>query len=397
MNRPEVMTLDVAQRPGSARFFGALGHVSGLTYSFTTAGGADEMSLTLNKPASYRTDAMNPGRHVRVTLGATDVWTGILDEPQPSDSGWQITAHGAGQLGGDYMADFTTWDNNPDEAVNRAIARGLPWINPGIGSPEGMWLGQRADPGSLSVTDLLNLVCTRGGLMWYVSTRPRGNQLSVVPLPVNVNRILVANGPVARTIGADINALWVRYKLPYPGLPPFTNVPPPTRFYNSADVPEKNYNVPQYRTTYVTNDASIAKHGLMESFVDFSSGHGTTEATAQARAQFILDRYQRASFAGPFTVHHGQLTTTGGHPVNLATEQARTVCKLILTDYGYGGEVIPGSPQIITGQYQYSVDDGVGTITPFQSLRKDFATLMSTIVQTRGHGAGDWQRRGSRG
>ncbi len=387
MNRPEVITLDAAGRPGSAIALGQLGHTYGTTYSFATSGGADTFSCNLAKPASYRREAMTPGRKVRVTLGASDIWTGILDEPQPSDSGWTLSAHGAGQMGGDYRADYKTWgDGVIDEAVNNAIARGLDWINPGIGTPAGMWLGQKADPGSLSVAELLDLVCTRGGLVWYVSTRPRGNVLSVTKLPATVNRLLVANGPVARTLGGDINALLIRYKthLPQPG---------GLRFFNGSDAPDKNLNIPQFSTTYATDDTSIARHGRMESFLNLESAPPMSEADAQARGDYILSRYQRASFAGPFTLHYGQLLTVGGHPVNLAAEQARTCCKLILTDYGYGGEVRPGAPQIVTGNYSYSVDDGVGQITPLQNLRTDFSSLMSVITETRGRGAGDWQRR----
>ncbi len=387
MNRPEVITLDAAGRPGSAIALGQLGHTYGQAYGFTTSGGAENWSGTLSKPSSYRTDAMNPGRKVRVTLGASDIWAGILDEPQPSDSGWQLTAHGAGQMGGDYRADYKTWgDGVIDEAVNNAIARGLDWINPGIGTPAGMWLGQKADPGSLSVAELLDLVCTRGGLVWYVSTRPRGNVLSVTKLPTTVNRLLVANGPVARTLGGDINALLIRYKTHLPQ-------PPGVRFFNGSDAPDKNLNIPQFSTTYATDDTSIARHGRMESFLNLESAQPMSEADARARGDYILSRYQRASWAGPWNLHHGQLLTTGGHPVNLATEQARTCCRLILVDGGYGGEVIPGAPKIVTGAYQYSVDDGVGQVSALQRLRQDFESLMSVITQTRGRGAGDWQHR----
>jgi hypothetical protein len=387
MNRPEVITLDAAGRPGSAIALGHLGHVSGQVYSFTTSGGAEAYSCNLTKPASYRRDAFVPGRKVRVTLGASDIWTGILDKPQPSDSGWAISAHGAGQMGGDYRADYDTWDDGViDAAVNNAIARGLDWVNPGIGTPQGMWLGQKADPGSLSVAELLDLVCTRGGLVWYVSTRPRGNVLSVTKLPTTVNRLLVANGPVARTLGGDINALEVRYKTHLPQ-------PPGVRFFNGSDAPNKNINIPQFSTTWATDDASIARHGRMESFLNLESAPPMTAAEAEARGDFILSRYQRASWAGPWNLHHGQLLTTGGHPVNLAAEQARTCVRLMLSDGGYGGEVIPGSPKIVTGRYEYSVDDGVGQLSPLQLLRQDFSSLMSVITETRGHGVGDWQRR----
>jgi hypothetical protein len=207
----------------------------------------------------------------------------------------------------------------------------------------------------------------------------------VTPLPTRVNRLLVANGPVARTLGGDINALRVRYKTHLPQ-------PPGVRFFNGSDQPDKNINIPQFSNTWATDDASIQRHGRMESFYNLESAPPMTAAEAEARGDFILSRYQRASFAGPFTLHYGQLLTTGGHPVNLAAEQARTVCKLILADGSYGGEVRPGAPQIVTGAYSYDVDAGVGQVTPLQNLRTDFSSLMSVITETRGRGTG-WQHR----
>ena len=160
-----------------------------------------------------------------------------------------------------------------------------------------------------------------------------------------------------------------------------------------ATAPDKNINIPQFSTTWATDDASIRRHGRMESFLNLESAPPMSAADAEARGDFILSRYRRASFAGPFVLHYGQLQTTGGHSVNLAAEQARTCCKLILTDYGYGGEVIPGAPQIVTGSYSYDVDSGTATLTPLQHLHTDFSSLMSVITATRGRGAGDWQRR----
>jgi hypothetical protein len=375
------MTLHASGRPQSAKWLGQHGNVSGMAYSFNAMGGAKAASMTLSKPASYRSDAIDPGRKLFLTVGAGRVWSGVLDEPQPSDSGWQLTAHGTGASAGDFMAVFDNWAHCPDEAVDMAIQRGLPWINPGIGTPPGMWLGQRPDPGSISVGDLLSLVCARGGLLWYVSSRPHGNILRVTKLPTAVNRILVSSSPVPRTLGGDINSLWIRYKPPSLGI----------KFFNGSDAtaaPEKNANVPQVRRTSVTNFDSVFRHGRMEALLDLTSAPRQTEAQAQAVGQFVLDRYVRASFAGPFEVGFGQLLTTGGHPIDLATEQAGTVCKLILTDYGYGGEVRPGAPQIITGEYEYHVEEQRALVTPFQSLRHDIAALMAEVAETRGRGKG---------
>ena len=47
---------------------------------------------------------------------------------------------------------------------------------------------------------------------------------------------------------------------------------------------------------------------------------------AQAVGNNVLAIYQRASFAGPFTVSRGQLLNAGGAPVDPGADQAGTVC-----------------------------------------------------------------------
>ena len=362
-------------------WLGTLGNMTGLVYSFACPGGCDQMSATLNVPASFKSAAIQAGRYAYVYRGGQVAWNGQLLEPEPTQGGWSLSAVGSGNFGTNYAAVYQTWNNNPDESVNNAINRGLPWNNPGIGSPSGMWLGQRVDPGAQTITDLLNLVCTRGGLVWLVSRR---NDLTVVPLPTTVNRLLVSNTPVARTLGGYINTIWIRY----PALD--TQVS----------------GLVQDMTTSVVNQASVDTHGPLETFLDLSSaglplrpvawfGHilVLTEAQAQAVGNFVLQRYEGASFAGPFTVGPGQLLTTGGTPVDLGMQRAGLVCQLILTDYGYGGEINNTPVEFLVGAYEYDDDAQVGTVTPFQNLRTDITSLLSVAAGQRGRGVGDWQRR----
>src|SRR5438552_7968874 len=57
--------------PKSPRWLGSIGHVSGLTRSYSCPGGPDSLSLLLRLPASYRTDAPHPGRAVQVCRGGS--------------------------------------------------------------------------------------------------------------------------------------------------------------------------------------------------------------------------------------------------------------------------------------------------------------------------------------
>src|SRR5262249_23092141 len=125
------------------RYLGQLGIVSGTRYSFTVPGGCEQLTTTLGCDLRLRTDALDPGRYVEAVLGGSAVGDGILDEPQPGDGGWSITAHGSGTFGSQYRADFSAWATDaPDTIIANAISRGLNWLTPSIGHPAGMFLGQ---------------------------------------------------------------------------------------------------------------------------------------------------------------------------------------------------------------------------------------------------------------
>lgn len=351
--------------PGSSawQWLGTIGQVTALTYSYVCPGGCDQMTATVMVPAAYRTQLFNPGWQVKITRGGHQVWDGRMDEPQPSPSGWTLTAEGTGNRGQDFLAIYSsTWPaSQPDQSINGAISRGLPWDNPGVGTPSGAWYGQAVDSGAQTITALLNLICTRGGLTWYVNSQPGGqpgDDLSVFPLPTTVNRLLVATTPVGRTLGGDINTIFIKYE-----------VTADNSTTGAAAV---------YATTSVQNAASVAAHGVIETYIDLSDVGVQTATAAQAVGNAVLSVYQRASYAGPFTVSYGQLLTTGGQPIDLGTDQAGTVCKLILTDFAEGGEVVvTAPPQFITGAYSYDDFAQVATITPYAALDQSLTGLLS--------------------
>jgi hypothetical protein len=293
---------------------------------------------------------MDPGRIVEIVRGGSVVWLGKLDEPQPSASGWSITAHGAGTFGTEWDAVYSTWTNQND-AVNQAIARGLNWVNPSPGIPSSVWLGQQLDSGSVKIADLLNQYTSNGALVWYVV---RGGALSVVPIPVTVTRLLVCTVPVARTLAGDINVIYLRYQ-------------------SSADAAT----TATYATTVVTNAASIAKFGRIEEYDDLSSVGQLTAGQAQAVGNNILARYKSASFAGPWSANPGQLLNTGGQAVDLGAEQPGSVARLLVTDSGYGGEVSPAPVTFPIGSYQFDDDTGVATIAAFQSVNFSLSGLIT--------------------
>src|SRR5262249_42120466 len=112
--------------------------------------------------------------------GLAPVWDGQLDEPVPGQDGWQIRAHGAGTFGSQFRAFWTTgggsWGTGAaaQDAITQAIGRGLRWIDGGNLNPlpSGAWLGQAPATGADAVTDMLNLICSLGGLAWQVTAGP---------------------------------------------------------------------------------------------------------------------------------------------------------------------------------------------------------------------------------
>lgn len=323
----------------SPRWLGEDSTTAGLNYSWTVPGGYDQLSVKLIRPATYRTDAMNAGRIVEVVRGGSVIWFGKLDEPAHDGSAWNITAHGGGTLGTEWDAIYSTWTNQND-AVNQAISRGLRWVNPGI--PGSVWLGQQQDSGSLKISDLLNLMTSKAGMTWWVG---RDRVLYVGAVPTAATRLLVSTVPAARTLAGDINALALRYQ-----------------------VSRDSATAATYATVFATNQPSITAHDRIEEYDDLSSAGQQTAAQAQAVGNAAFAHYVRASYASPFTVTPGQLLTLGGQPSDPGAEQPGMVCRLIVTDAAYGGEVTPGPVTFPVGQYSWDDDALKATVTAYQSF-----------------------------
>ncbi len=359
-DRAQIVTW--AQGMTSPMWLGEHGHVTALKYSWTVPGGADALSCNLMVTATTRTPATDPGRIVQAYRGGALIWEGTMNEPVPTTAGWNLSAVGAGNYGTNFVALYSsTWPSGePDQAINNAIGRGLPWVNPGVGTPSGIWLGQAFDSGSQTITELLNLCCTFGGLTWQVVTGPGGNILSVFALPTAVTELLLVRQPAPRTLGGDINVIWIRYQ-------------------TAADNATTGASA-TFATTSATVPASIALHGTREAFLDLSNAGTMSAGAAQAVGNQVLKRYQRASFAGPFTAGPGDLMTPGGQAIDLGINHAGQVVQLVLTDYAYGGEVVLGPVSFLVGGYEYDDDTLTGTVTPFQYLNLSLSGLLSAAV-----------------
>jgi hypothetical protein len=351
---------------GPGTLLSNIGHVTPAIYSYTTPGGCDQLSTTFQRPPRYRTDALKQGAILRGFRGGSVVWEGLLDEPAPGDNGWTVTAQGAGKYGDNWRAVYSgAWGSGvADTIVNNAITRGADWVNPGIGSPSGIWYGQAVDSASEAVTDILNLITSKGGLTWQVTTGPNGNVLSVFALPTTPNRLLVCPDPAAQAVASEPDALLIRYQ-------------------STAD----NGTTPAaYATTTVTQDKLITATGRREGFMDLSSTGVQTAGSSQAVGNQVLKRYIRAAFTQPFVIKYGELMNMGGTPTDpgfpYADGMTAMVCQALLSDFTLTGEAGPGPVIFMVGAYAWDDGERVATVTPFGYLRQDFGGLLSMVTDT---------------
>lgn len=344
-----------AKVDGSGLYYlGHIGGVENLQYTDTMPGGPWAMTCQLDASPFTRHQALDPGRRVYVYAGSSVVWEGRLLEPAPGANGWDISADGVGAFGNYFRADYTTW--SASNFVSRAVNRGLRWIT---GSLSGGYLGMPPDSASLSVTDALNQVTQTVSMTWRVRKVTDGWRCDFVPLSTTPTRLLVATAPQVRTLAGYVNALYVKYQA--------------TAQKGSTNT-VYGYQIP-------ANAASIAKHDRLEQYWDITAGGPMTAAAALSTGQNALNKYQAASYQGAITVSEGQYLTTGGVPVNLACEKAGEVVQLMMSDGPYGGEVSPASPPVfMVGQVKYSADAGTLEVTPYQSVRDDFASVMTALT-----------------
>lgn len=395
----------------SPRWLGQIGHVAALNYTYAIPGGPDQLTCTLQVPADYRTDAMNPGRVITAHRGGSCIWEGILTEPQPSPTGWTITANGVGTYGTSFAAWYQTslgvngW--NADKVIDYAISRGLRWSNLGVNSPPGLYLGPVQNSGSMTVTDFLNLLCTGGALSWQLSqpasaaSFPPGEwQLDLFPLPTDssgspiasqpssqlaselftFNRwsrsdlsstlsrrppdlYLVNTSPVGRTLTADYNTVVVYYEV-------------------TADTTATSTvtaKAATYSTTFADLPQSVQRHGRLEYFLDVSSAGVMTQPQAAAIATNVLSKYVRANFSGSFSVMPGQLLNVGGFPVDLGCNWGGYMCSLQVESFAYGGEVGFGPITFQIGEYAFDDESQTASVTPYQNARTDISSVIAQL------------------
>ena len=397
------------------KYLGQLGHVSKINYTYTVPGGCDQLTCTLQIPPDSRSDAVNHGRILTAHRGSSCIWEGQLTSSVPTPTGWNLTANGVGTYGTNFGAWWqaglgpTSGSSGwfPDGPVDFAIARGLRWVNRGIGRPAGIYTGPTQDAGSMTVTDFMNLLCTGGNYTWELvqpasaSRWPPGPwELTVYPIPTDQSGNPLQAGPPQKVqIGVINGGKWKRFDLilSKPRKPPdlfLINTNPVARTiandYNTIilkyeatpDIPATSTKKAQAATfaeTFVDIPGSVSIHGRLEFYLDVTNAGAMTQAAAQAIGKNVLNKYVRANFATPFNVQPGQLVTPGGVPVDLGLNWAGQICSLQVRGEAAGGEVGFAPLTFMIGNYVYDDDTQTATVTPYQNARTDIQSVIASL------------------
>jgi hypothetical protein len=356
MSLAQAAVYSAAVDGSDVRYLGQYGHVDGLTWSNQMPGGDLAMSCTLQSDPGSQPKALDPGRRLIVGAGGSIQWEGIMLQAVPGSGGWSVSGDGAGTWGTRFRMDYDSGGYTANNIIDRAIGRGLRWVR---GNVSGGFMANPAPTSSTTITDFMNAITSPMSQTWRVSRQQAGLQVDLIPIPTTVTRLLITNTPAVRTLAGYINRLYARYQVTADA----NNVP--AKFFDAV----------------ASNAASIAKHDVTEEFWDLSSAGIMNGTTALNDATAALAKYIAASYGGPFTVSPGQYLTTGGAPVDLACETAGEVCRLVLADGPYGGEVNVAPPIIFSvGQVQYTEASQTLAVTPFQAWNGDFGNLLNLVA-----------------
>ena len=416
------------------RTFNHIGKVSGLKWSFNFPGGAYQCSGLLEIPPEQRESCLTYGRILRVFRGGPKyIWDGNIDSAVQTPKGWEFTAHGIGAQGDDFTADFPIpiMDNitgvvrNPwtlQGPLTAAYGRGLRWHQ--FSSFTDGWLDITPTPDSMTITDFLNSTTSRKGLGWYVA---RDGLLTIGPWPTTqeCTRLLVSKTQIPRTLLKAVNTIWVYYQdgvVPTPivaghqayadgvhtlpqlalshgvtmlalqGVDPnvvakywLTDVPPGGTGYWVPAITETLAGLSSgdavMKLVKVQNAAAAQKYGVIEETLDLSSSGIITETQAEQGGNFLLGQYGRTLFTGSFVLQQGDLLSMGGVPVDIALEQAATVCRLMLTS-SLVAEVNADTVAYTTGTAEYDVDNEALTLTPYNTFANNFMSILAATATT---------------
>lgn len=436
----------------SNRFYlDSFGPIEEMKYSHQPTG-SKSMEAKLVVPVNFTHSALTPGRACGITVGAEDVWTGTLAEPDLNDDGSRtLSGIGDSLLPKNFLALSLASQNalDPNEIIDAANLSGRHARFYRV-STLPMPAGAYAQDASFMMDEALTQITNAQGKQWRVD-RDRCIRFYDPSVGDGRSYILKARQDIGRTTddiysrlsGAYIDALTGLYRVEHADVdygenggtfyPDFYNAgitsyaqrtftiysdgttvvayvmqAPATavtmqlssgqtltkvassQFYTQFSAAgaasvgtggrtatykdagnvavgtgaQSGYSHPGLGSLYATE--FIAPR---EGVVDLSSSGGSytlSEVVTQLRAALVKQKTQ-PHYTGSFTVAPGDLTNTGGVPVDLASVRSLCQVQVIVIDPTRNLGLNSDSAVIIMGETEYDVDTGSLSMTPFET------------------------------
>jgi hypothetical protein len=352
----QAQVLTARQDGGDQRLAGQEGQVVSLGWSSQLPGG--DMSLQMAVAMSDRrsSTAFEAGRLVQAYRGGV-VWRGTMAEPSPRPAGgWDLTAQGEGSYGNNFRATFGS-PAQPNNMITSAVGRGLRWTRVmNLDGVPGMDLTQVFEDTSRTVTEALNAYTAGGTLTWAVN-RDRA-RIEVFPMPriTAPTRLLVTADPPGRTLNGFYTGMFVRFQL----------------------TEDQSGQPAAYSWVFEEETGRRGAYGALEGNADYSQAGVMTAGTARNYARGLLNAYQARAYTQTLTVTPGMVLTLGGTPVDLGTERAGEVYRVISSETGAEADLEPVA--FLGGKYDWDDFAQAARIEPYQFISQDFSALVTAMA-----------------
>jgi hypothetical protein len=325
-----------------------LGGWGELSWSSTADGGCAEASWKMSLPLTYSHPALRRNRVVEVKDGPTNVWKGILTEPDVNDD-WTFTAQGLSTL----AAHFLCFDGSlntsttPDVAIDRAIADGLPWTRP-VSLSNVAYVTGGTTNSLMTLKDLLDAWATSAGKRWGVNAQ--GEVYAVADPTVPTWVLTPGAGRFGLADDEYASHLFVRYLA-------------------TGAV---------YTTATASDTTAATNFGRREYPVD-ATGRGIitgTQATAIGTGLLAKGK-ARQGYTNGVTPSRWQLTTPGGTPASLWQVQAGQLVR----QFGVQNE--QGQPtnyiDWVIGEAKYEAGAETIGLTPVGLVARSFTDVIADL------------------
>lgn len=317
-----------------------------LKWSHSADGGCKEATWRMDLPPTFAHPSLIRGKTVRIKVGPSNVWSGVLTEPDASDS-WTFTALGLSALGADYLALDAAGNTTttPDVAIDQAISRGLPWTRPTSISTAPVVVGD-ATAALNTVGDLLNAYATSVGVRWGVD----GNGQVYKRADPTVPTWLLSPGAGRFGLADDEYAsdLFIRYLSSGAG----------------------------YATATVGDATARANFGRRERGVDATPlGLLTSTQAVAVGMGMVAKGSTRLGYTNGVTASKWQLTTPGGTPACLSDVKDGALVRMhgVLSEQG---QPVPFVDFVI-GETSYEAGADVIGLNPVGLVARDLASVLS--------------------